>query len=135
VDDLQPHVRLEPPPSDDVLLLRGGEDTVPKLRRHAERTHRAFTLDGSPVYGLSVFCALDELAQRQLYRRLAAYPLLRASSVGRVRGAGFRLLPTFTRPHFTVALASVETEELARLLACFDPPSHNPRYGHRRRRL
>jgi hypothetical protein len=117
-----------------VLLLRGGDDTVQKLRRHAERTHRAFTLDGRPVYGLSVFCALDELGRRQLYRRLASYPVLRASSVGRVRGAGFRLLPTFARPHFTVVLASVETEELARLLACFDPPSQNPRYGHRRRR-
>jgi hypothetical protein len=72
VDDLRPHVRLEQPPSDDVLLIRGGEDSVQKLRRHAERTHRAFTLDGRPFYGLSVFCALDELAQRQLYRRLAA---------------------------------------------------------------
>jgi hypothetical protein len=135
VDDLRPHIRLEPPPGDDVPLFRGGDDTVQKLRRHAERTHRAFTLDGRGVYGLSVFCALDEIGERQLYRRLAAYPVLRASPVGRVRDAGFLLLPTFTRPHFTVVLASMETDELARLLACFDPPSQNPRYGHRRRRL
>jgi hypothetical protein len=46
VDDLRPYVRLEQPPSDDALLIRGGEDSVQKLRRHAERTHRAFTLDG-----------------------------------------------------------------------------------------
>jgi hypothetical protein len=51
---------------DEVLLVRGGEDTVQKLRRHAERTHRAFMLDGREVYGLSVFCALDELAAADL---------------------------------------------------------------------
>jgi len=135
VDDLRPHIRVEPPPGDDVLVLRGGDDTVQSLRRHAERTHRAFALDGRSVYGLSVFCAIDELGQRQLYRRLASYPVLRASSVGRVRGAGFWLLPTFARPHFTVMLVSVEADELGRLLACFDPASQNPRYGHRRRRL
>jgi hypothetical protein len=117
-----------------VLVIRGGNDTVQKLRRHAERTHRAFTLDGRPVYGLSVYCALDELALWRLHRQLSAYRVLRENSVGRIRSAGFRLLPTFTRPHFTVVLASVEEEELMRLLACFDRASHNPKHGRRRRR-
>jgi hypothetical protein len=134
VDDLRSHVRHEAPPGDDTLVIRGGDDTVPKLRRHAERTHRAFTLDGRPTYGLSVYCGLDELALWRVHRQLSAYRVLRESSVGRVRPAGFWLLPTFTRPHSTLVLASVAEDELARLLACFDAASHNPKHGRRRRR-
>lgn len=117
-----------------MLVVRGGNDTVQKLRQHAERTHRAFVLDGRPIFGASVYCALDELAAWRLYRQLSVYPVLRTSSVGRIRAARFRLLPTFARPHFTVLLTSVEVDELARLLACFAPASQNPKYGRRRRR-
>lgn len=129
MDELQSHLRREPPPGDDVLVVRGGEDSAEKLRRHAERIHRAYVLDGRPLYGLSVYCALDELAGRRLTRQLASYRLVRLSTVGRLRTAGFPLLPTFARPHFTIVLPSVESADLDRLLACFDPASHNPGYG------
>jgi hypothetical protein len=59
MEDLQFHLRPEPPPRDDVLVIRGGDDNPEKLRRHAERTHRAYVLGGRPFYGLSVHCALD----------------------------------------------------------------------------
>jgi hypothetical protein len=129
MDELQSHLRREPPPGDDVVVARGGEDNTEKLRRHAERIHRAYVLDGRPLYGLSVYCALDELAGRRLTRQLASYHLVRLSTVGRLRTAGFPLLPTFARPHFTIVLPSVESADLDRLLACFDPASHNPGYG------
>jgi hypothetical protein len=44
------------------VLLRGGPDSAAKLRRHAERMHRAFRLDGNPLLGVSMFAALDAVA-------------------------------------------------------------------------
>ena len=129
MDELQSHLRREPPPGDDVVVVRGGDDNAEKLRRHAERIHRAYVLEGASLYGLSVYCTLDELAGRRLAHQLASYRLVRLSTVGRLRTAGFPLLPTFARPHFTVVLPSVEPADLDRLLACFDPASHNPGYG------
>lgn len=101
VEELRSHVRTAPPPDDDVLVVRGGDDSVEKLRHHAQRTHRADVLDGMPVYGLSVYCALDELDQRRLYRQLASYRMLRTSVVGRLRAGGF---PTATDIHSTAFL-------------------------------
>jgi hypothetical protein len=51
VEELRPYVRHEPPADDDVLVVRGGDDSLDKLRRHAERIHRAYMLDGTPLYG------------------------------------------------------------------------------------
>ena len=129
MDELQLHLRREPPPDDHVVVVRGGDDDKEKLRRHAERTHRAYALKSEPLYGVSVYCVLDELAGRRLARQLASYRLVRLSAVGRLRSAGFPLLPTFARPHFTVVLPSVADADLNRLLACFGPASHNPGDG------
>ena len=129
MEELRFQVRREPPPGDDVVVIRGGDDNAEKLRRHAERTHRAYVLDGRSFYGLSAYCALDELAGRRLYRQLASYRVVRLSTVGRLRAAGLWLLPTFARPHFTIVVPSAERAALDSLLACFDPASHNPGYG------
>lgn len=51
--------------SDDTTVVRGGPDSVAKLARHAVRTHRAFQLDGEPVWGVSVFLALDGAGERR----------------------------------------------------------------------
>ena len=48
-DDLGSHVRNEAAPDAASVVNRGGPDTVAKLRTHAERTHRAFVLDTSPL--------------------------------------------------------------------------------------
>jgi hypothetical protein len=129
MEELHFQLRREPPPGDDVVVVRGGDDNAEKLRRHAERTHRAYVLDGKPFYGLSAYCAVDELAERRLYRQLASYRVVRPSTVGRLRTAGFWLLPTFARSHFSVVLPGSEDADLDRLLACFDPASHNPGHG------
>jgi len=52
-------LRGEPPPASATLLVRGGPDSAEKLRRHAERTARAWALDGRPLFGISVFAVLD----------------------------------------------------------------------------
>jgi hypothetical protein len=36
------------------IVVRGGRDTADKLRRHALRTARAWSLDGLPLLGISV---------------------------------------------------------------------------------
>lgn len=64
-EDLRPRVREEPR-SDDIVVVRGGPDTLAKLAAHAQRTHRAFSLDGAPFWGVSVFCALDEIGPASL---------------------------------------------------------------------
>jgi len=52
-------LRIEQPLVAATLIIRGGVDTVEKLRQHAERTERAWALDGVPLLGVSVFAVLD----------------------------------------------------------------------------
>jgi hypothetical protein len=68
----RPRLRAEGPPADSALVVRGGRDTPDKLRNHAQRTARAWSLDGQPLPGISVFAVLgmplDELLTRRLPR-------------------------------------------------------------------
>jgi hypothetical protein len=52
-------LRSELVPQGATIVVRGGSDTRDKLRRHAERTARAWSLDGQPLLGVSVFAVLD----------------------------------------------------------------------------
>lgn len=51
-------LRPELPPPDTTIVVREGRDTVEKLRNHSQRTARAWSLDGRPLLGLSVFAVL-----------------------------------------------------------------------------
>jgi len=123
-------------------VLRGGPDTADKLQTHALRTARAWSLEGSPLFGVSVMCALDDVgpaAIDELLKQMRTYRVVHRCAVGDLRLAGFELLATAVRPHFTVKLMSATTEEIARLLATFGLPGDNPSYrppsaggGHRR---
>jgi hypothetical protein len=121
-DDQQPKLRDEPKLSGAVEVIRGGPDSVEKLRRHVRRTHRAWCLSGVPLYGISVFCVLDDIGPASvrgiLGGRLVTYRRVHVTTVGALREGGFRLLPTGRRPHYTAVLASDEDPELNRLLAC-----------------
>jgi hypothetical protein len=92
---------------DAARVLRGGPDTIDKLRRHAARTARAWSLDGVPLLGVSVFVALDDAGGASLpalFEQMRWYRLVHVREVGDVAAAGFTLLPTGARPHFTVRL-------------------------------
>jgi len=132
-EDLRPHIRDEEPRSDDFVVVRGGPDSLAKLATHARRTYRAFNLDGAAFWGVSVFCALDQIGPASLDSilavRMATYGLVHTPTVGRMREAGFELLPTFGRPHYTVRLVSDDDEELARLLAALGPADLNTYHG------
>lgn len=59
-------------PEGATIVVRGGSDTRDKLRRHAERTARAWSPDGQPLLGVSVFAVLDvplEVLLRQRFER------------------------------------------------------------------
>lgn len=136
-DDLRPHVRDEQPPSDAVVVLRGGPDTVTKLAGHARRTNAAYCLDGEPVWGVSVFAALDDVGPASidglLAHRVVSYRLVHTPTIGSLVDAGFELLPTFRRPHFTLLLSSDAEHDLRRLLNALGLPQVNPYHGSRRR--
>jgi hypothetical protein len=132
--DLRDHVRAELA-SSETVLVRGGPDSVTKLRTHAARARRAFVLDGGPVLGISVFAALDDVGPASLdgllAGRLSTYRVVHVTSVGRLVAAGLSVLPTFG-PHMTVLLTSLgRTDQLFDLLG---PPQPNPGYGETRRR-
>jgi hypothetical protein len=130
--ELRPTLRREPAPDDGIVVVRGGPSSVAKLLTHAQRTNDAFTLDGRPLWGISVFCALDDIGPASLdalLRRFASYRVVHLPGVAQMREAGFELLPTFKRPHFTVTLASPDKAE--RLLLALGKAYANPYHGRR----
>ncbi len=129
-EELRPYLRAEPSPPPATLLLRGGRDDVALIAAHARRTHRLYCLDGSPLWGISLFAALDSSgpASRDglLAGRLASYEQVHVASAAALLTAGFDLLPSFRRPHFTVRLAGGSRAEAERLLAALGPSEENP---------
>lgn len=134
-EELRPLLRDERPPSDAVVVVRGGPSSVDRLREHARRTHDAYVLDGQPLWGVSVFCALDDVGTASidtLLRRFASYRVVHLPTVGQLLTARFDLLPSFRRPHFTVRLEDDDDGSLTRLLDALGPPEANPYHGRQR---
>ena len=132
-EELYPHLRDEPPAPSATVLVRGGPDTISLIRSHARRTHRLYCLDGAPLWGISVFGVLDQEgpASRDglLAGRLVSYEQVHSPSVGVLVDAGFALLPSFRRPHFTIRIEDDSSAEAARLLDLLGPAEENP-YNH-----
>jgi hypothetical protein len=128
-EEQRERARLDPAPEHTVTVVRGGPDTVDKVRTHARRTNRAWCLDGVPLFGVSVFCALDNVGPASLEgllsARLTTYRVVHLTTAGTLAEAGFSLLATGRRPHYTVVLGSDEDEELSRLLDCLGPANDN----------
>ncbi|MGH9023545.1 MAG: hypothetical protein ACRDV9_10675, partial [Acidimicrobiia bacterium] len=109
----------------------GAGPTVPRSSPpHALRTHRAYMLDGEPLFGVSVFAALDDIGPASLdgllTGRMATYRQAHLPAAGGLVAAGFTLLSTFGRPHVTVVLESVSDTAVHRLLEALGPPEANP---------
>jgi len=134
-EELRPYLRDERPPDDSIVVVRGGPDTLAKLAVHARRTHDAYVLDGEPLWGISVYCALDDVGPASLdglLRRFASYRAVHLPRTGQLRRAGFPLLPSFGRPHYTIRLGDDGQAGLTRLLDVLGPAEAN-KY-HRRER-
>jgi len=134
-EELRPYLRDEPPPDDATIVIRGGPDTLAKLTMHARRTHDAYVLDGESLWGISVYCALDDVGPASLdglLRRFASYRAVHLPRTDQLRRAGYLLLPSFGRPHFTIRLDGDDPAGLTRLLDALGPAEAN-KY-HRRER-
>lgn len=115
-------LRSETPPDDATIVLRAGVMDAANAVRSAERTFALYAL-----YGISVEGVLDTTVQEACRgERLVTYRRVRLSTFGRVRAAGFALVATFDRPHFTLVRADLSELTLARLHRCFDDPIPNP---------
>lgn len=99
-EELRGRLRAEPLLPDNALVLRGGPDTVFKLQTHARRTARAWCLDGAPLFGISVFCALDDIGPASLHGllngRLRTYRYVHQCPVSALRLIGVHLVPLGT---------------------------------------
>jgi hypothetical protein len=122
-------LRSERMPESATIIVRGGSDTPDKLRRHAERTARAWSLDGQPLLGISVFAVLDMPLEDLLRKRFTSFRAIYLLTASTLTGHGFDLLPTGQRPHYTVRLSSASDTELARLLAALGDVQPNPQYA------
>ena len=109
-------------------MVRGGRDTAEKLLRHAERTARAWCLDGQPLLGISVFVTPNDAVEGLLRRRFGNFRMIHVTTVGALRGE-FQLLPTGQKPHYTIRLVTADVAEVERLLSLLGPAGHNEAYG------
>jgi hypothetical protein len=129
---IEPHVRGEEPPDDAVLVLRGGPLTAAKLLEHALREQRRFSYRGLPMPSVSVDATVggwtvDTILERRLWTRTS----YAATTVARLRQAGYVLLPTFDVPHYDLLLPAASEAAASTLLSVFGPAERNP---YRRRR-
>jgi hypothetical protein len=125
----RPRLRNEQPLATATFLVRGGPDNVEKLRRHAERTARAWALDGQPLFGISVFATLGIPLDDLLRRRFTSFRTIYLPTAGRIAEFQFKLLPTGHQPHFTIQLQRADNAELDRLLAAFGAARPNSQYA------
>jgi hypothetical protein len=137
-DELRPHIRDDTPPEDTTVVVRGGPNSIEKLVRHAVRMNRAYQLDGRAFWGVSVFLALDETGEASisglLSGRMRTFRIVHTPILGQLHTAGFEVLPTFRRPHFTLVIPDAAPGTLERLLSALGPGAVNPYHERGRRR-
>lgn len=117
------------------VVVRGGPDTARKIAAHAQRTARAFNLDGRPALGVSAFAVLEDVGPASLagiLQRTSTCRTVYVVAMVTLERAGFTVLPTFQRPHVTVMLRSLD--DAGELPTVLGPGELNPRYGEMTRR-
>jgi hypothetical protein len=130
-EELRLQVREEMPPRNASVVLRGGPDTVSLLRSHAKRLNRLYSLDGAPVFGVSVFVAYGDIGPMSeraiLSMKLHSYPAIYRTTVGDLLDAGLHVLPTFAAPHYTLLIPNLD--DVTELAAAFGNLIQNPYAG------
>lgn len=120
------------------MIVRRRPDSLEKLAQPALRTKRAFVLDGAPLMGVSVFLALADSGEASvdgiLAGRMISYRIVHTSTVARIREAGFGLVPSFGRPHYTLVVPDASAATIEALATALGPGTANPYHVVRRRR-
>ncbi len=126
-EPIEPYLRVEEPPDDAVVVVRGGPIATEKVAEHAHRQSRGYTFGGAPMFSVSASLTVAAwTVDAILAGPMASRATVALSTAGRLRSSGFVLLPTYEVPHYDVVLPSAGYADADRLLECFGPPQPNP---------
>jgi len=121
-----PRVRLATIPDEALLVVRGDELLAEILERDARRFRRRFDQWGR--FGVSGFLAVDDDEVDALCEtRLVLFETVVVFRRVDLTDAGIDVVPTFRRPHVTLAHAELD-ELVSRLRACEHRQLENPYY-------
>jgi hypothetical protein len=106
-------------------MIRAGMNgvSVEVLRRTASDSY-----DDHGYFGVSLFAAVD-LDVDDVCRSIqpiASYSVIRTSTAGALRAAGFALLPTGRRPHSMPSCPTSPKPRSEDFAVCFEVPRSNP---------
>lgn len=136
LEPVEPFIRAgERPDPGASLVVRGRPLTVEGLLRNADATRCRYSLGGEPLAAVSAEVTADGWS----LDAILAGPRMRTRSryatapVLTLLGAGFGLLATFARPHYSVVLPSYTDDTAQLLLDALGPVLPNPHYAGRLR--
>ena len=115
------------------LVIRGWPLTVEGLLRNADATRRRYSWAGEPFVAVSAEVTIagwdvDSILSGSRLRTRRSYA---AVPVGEVLGASFGLLPTFSAPHYSVALGFYTVEKAELLIRVLGEVRPNPHHVRR----
>ena len=134
LEPIEPHLRsaevLDPAAA---LVIRGWPLNVEGLLRNSAATRRRYSLDGEPLVAISAEVTMpgwnvESILSGSRLRTRRSY----ASTLARkVTAAGFRLLPSFSAPHYSIVLDIYTGDEAQRLIAVLGDVRPNPYHMRR----
>ena len=102
-----PRIRLSPVPNTTLLVVRGGALDPELSRADAVRFQRRYPRWGR--YGISAYFAADDQEIDVLCKtRLERFGTVTVFCLSALDAAGIEVVPTFRRPHATLAHADLE---------------------------
>jgi hypothetical protein len=105
--DGKPRIRLSPALPRPLLVVRGDELDLDLLRADALRFFRRY--EAWAMYGVSALAAADITEVDALCEtRLERFPAVAVFRREDLEGAGIAVVPTFRRPHVTLAHADLD---------------------------
>lgn len=130
---IEPLVRDELPPGNDVVVVRGGPLTAQKFVEHALRQQAVFTYRSEPMVAISVDLTIQGwTVERILRERMWSRSRFATTSVGQLRSAGHEFVPTGRTPHHSLTMPEATEAAAVELLAHFGPTLVND-FKQRRR--
>ena len=130
---IEPLIRAEEPPTDAVVVIRGGPITAAKIVEHAARQEAVYSYRGEPMVAISVDLTIPGWSvERILRERMWSRSRYATATVGALRSAGYELVPTSRTPHYSIVLSEASEVAAVDLLSHFAPTLVNE-FRQRRR--
>ncbi len=121
-----PLIRVEEPPQDAVVVIRGGPIAAAKLVEQPRRQQAVFTDRGEPMVAVSVDLTIEGWTiERVLLERMWSTSRYATTRVGRLRRAGYELVATGASPHCSVLLLEATEQAADDFLSHFGPTLDN----------